>query len=185
MLPLKPPSGDKSPLRDSLAKEIALLGQMLALIVILQASTMFLPFIGDFFSRFTPLLLAIAIAIAPTKGFSITLGAGILLLFFAPKQIPILLFFDGPLGLWLGFIHHQPKLKKTFQLLATINLMFGVYLLTIFLGIPLLGGLGRGSSLPLLLFMTGAFIFLYVRTWFAVSQQFLKVMEKRGLLSLK
>lgn len=185
MFSKKPPQTGKTSLQGSFVKKIAFSGQIMGLIVILQTSTMFLPFMGDFFSHFTPLLLAVAIAIAPGKGVSIALGASILLLFFAPKQIPILLFFDGPLGLWLGLTHHHPNRKFLYQLLATANLLLGVYLLSAFLGIPLLGGIRKNSSSLFILSVTGTFIFLYVRTWLVVSLRCLEVMGKRGLLSTK
>jgi len=153
-------------LRTSSAVNLALAGQLTALAVILQATSLYLPLLGEFCSHFATLVIALAAGLKPRYGLATTFSAGFLLLFFSPKQIPILLFFDGPLGIWAGWGLRNRRASLAW-FLASVTLFLGISALTRLLGIPFLRELTEGPSGTVSLLLVGGFSSVYCYAWFS------------------
>ena len=171
--------------RNSTAKQIAFIGQLTALAVILQTSSLYLPLLGGFLSHFATLVIAMATTVKPKYGAAATFCTGFLLLFFTPKQIPALLLFDGPLGLWTGWAYCNYPKRHYAWLMASVTLVLGIWVLTWILGIPVLNGLTQGTSTLTAALLTTGFALVYCRAWLSFTDQVFQGLNRRLPLLFK
>ena len=106
-------------------------------------------------------------------GLYVIAGTGILLLFIAPKQVPLFLLFDAPLGFWMGWSIARQKSRLIAWSLSLVSLLLGIACLSQLLGIAALGGLAKGFTGPWLAVSTSSFAALYSWAWFSFLEQFL------------
>lgn len=165
-------------LPSSPARNLALSGILCAFAVIFQGSALYVPVAGHFLSHFATLMVTLAATIQIRGGLYVVAAASILLLFVAPKQIPLFLFFDAPLGFWIGWSIIQQKSRLMAWLLSLTSLLLGIICLSYLLGLPALGGLEEGLAGPWIAASTASFAAIYSWAWFSFMEQFLYLFNR-------
>ncbi|MBU9711472.1 hypothetical protein [Evansella tamaricis] len=146
------------------ARFVSVGGILTAIAVIFQAAPVFLPVIGLGLSPFSTLPIAIAAFLKTSLGFAVYGSTALLLTFIYIQEAIILIFTTGLLGITIGTFLFRKGIVIS-VLFSSIVLSLGMFLLTHFVGITLLGDFTNFGSILFTFFSFFLFSLIYTSIW--------------------